>query len=128
MKEILFRGKYIINGEWIVGDSVMQNTCRGKCCLCMSKPGADWREVDPDTVGQYIGKLDMGENQIFEDDILYAFMAYGTEIGKVVYNTEAVGYYLETDEGLISFDELKSSDIVIVGNIYDNPNLLEAKK
>ena len=127
MREILYRGRSLNNGKWIIGDSIRQNTCRGKCCLCMSEPGADWGEVDPDTVGQYIGKLDMSKNQIFEGDILYAFMPYGTEIGKVVYNRKAAGYYLENNEGLIGFDELKSSDIVIVGNIYDNPDLLEVR-
>ncbi len=133
MREILSRAKSTEKmikpiGDWVYGFYVCMN---GKYKIYNKDfPMEGWSNcrVDPETVGQYIGKLDMSENQIFEGDILYAFMAYGTEIGKVVYNIEAAGYYLETDEGLIGFDELKSSDIVIVGNIYDNPNLLEVKE
>lgn len=55
MREILFRGKRKDNGEWVYGFY----TCVDELCfISLSQTYIDKVEVDPKTVGQYIGTND----------------------------------------------------------------------
>ena len=65
MREVLFRGKRLDNGEWIEGDLVhsvykVGDACVGKfgCTLWM-------HQVDPSTVGQYTGLNDKHDKPEF---------------------------------------------------------------
>ena len=120
MREILFRGKQKNNGEWIYGDLVTKQN------ICIAN---DWHEVirvDDETVGQYTGLTDKNGKKIFDDDIVKDIVG---GIYKVVYDTEYMRFAFEQDSikwGLEGFDSVM--DFEVIGNIYDNPELLGGAK
>lgn len=131
MREILFRGKPLGNWEWVYGFVVINkngecfikdtdyNINNGKCDLI---PAC----VDPETIGQYTGKKDCNGKRIFEGDIVVARIGYcgypnlkiNERILAVEYSVRFVGYLSE-----LSFGDVY--EIEIIGNIHDNPELLE---
>lgn len=120
MREILFRGKRKDNDEWIYGD--LWCNPYGKRAVCIVSPINDQgttggNEVDIETVGQYTGMHDKNGTKIFDGDIVVRYDANETEFG-IVYDLiyEGLGrhYY--------------SRDIEVIGNIFDNPELLENKE
>lgn len=136
MREILFRGKRIDNGEWIYGfyfyDSFYNKAyiTIGNYCMTASTIISNQRimnalEVDPNTVGQYTGLTDKNGTKIFEGDIV----KYGDTVHNVVFEqrngTAYFGLVYSTLETLSFgyYQDLKQ--IEVIGNIYDNPELLE---
>lgn len=129
MREILFRGKRVDNGEWvdgnIIGDSVIvpkgqEFEIEGNSIYVCTLTAYD---VVPETVGQYTGLTDKNGAKIFEGDILVTPFSYiGTVIDIVEYkngsfvrkNGRRKNPYLEN-----------GSASRIIGNIHDNPELLE---
>lgn len=134
MREILFRGKSIANGEWIVGNYAAPLPSNWGATIedAMNLPNLI-HTVNPDTVGQYTGTKDKHSRRIFEGDIVKIpdnYDIYGINAGEVYevyfgfggfrlkpkYRKNAKGFYLE-DDGVVE----------VIGNIYDNPELLEVE-
>ena len=87
-----------------------------------------WHYVDPETVGQYTGLKDKNGKEIFEGDIVatdfHDKKPYLIKYG--IHNYTDVGFYAK--DGNYRFpmpDSLKH--IIKIGNIYENPELLEVK-
>ena len=129
MREILFRGKRADNGEWEYGD--LWCNPYGKRVVCIVSPINDQgttggNEVDPETVGQYTGLTDKNGRKIFEGDIVER----GGRIWLVEYSNKYGQFMMTTytEKGVSwsrSFDLIPPDWCEVIGNIYDNPELLK---
>jgi uncharacterized phage protein (TIGR01671 family) len=125
MREILFRGKK--NDNWIYGDLINQypKIYIGSMGYVGDDIGYLEDEIIPETLGQYTGMKDKNGNKVFEGDI----------ISSTYYGNSPVEYYL--NRFTISYDfgkaeentDFNFSEVIyeVIGNIYDNPELLEVK-
>lgn len=136
MREILFRGqtrrygeKVKLNGEkiksnWVYGGIFPQNGDGDFAIIYQQKPTVEKYPVYADTVGQYTGLTDKNGTKIFEGDIV----KYGDTVHNVVFEqrngTAYFGLVYSTLETLSFgyYQDLKQ--IEVIGNIYDNPELL----
>ena len=129
MREIMFRGKRLDNGEWVEGDlahSVYKvgDTCVGKfgCTLGM-------HQVAPSTVGQYTGLKGKNGKRIFEGDIVKTSDI--THEGVIQIPGESFeiairkGCWVMVAGEDWDFLETNHECIKVIGNIHDNPELLK---
>ena len=130
MREILFRGKRVDNGEWIQGD-IVQFPVHGVVRIVEQESSYKDAEVDSDTVGQYTGLTDKNGKKIFEGDILKIYEGSeddGYKIRKVYSYGGVLCVDYETSEWDFNALAFLDSDNVftfeVIGNIYDNPELV----
>ena len=119
MREILFRGKRFMDGNWVDGSLFIdEKKDKHEILVGYVNYRVGW-EVDPNTVGQFIGMLDRNGHKIFEGDIL---------------NVDGETYACKFDEcnfefGLVNYKEsfgiaYATLNMKVIGNIHDNPELL----
>ena len=136
MRKILFRGKRIDNGEWLEGFYTASYDYWGDFNHHIETTQHETKVssgyfVDPSTVGQYTGLTDKNGKKIFEGDICrntkngetFSVKWHGTMAG-FVWNKR------RKDVSLYDFGELfRAFDkYEVIGNIHDNPELLEESK
>lgn len=137
MSERKYRGKRVDNGEWVYGAYFCLHHNDGRqhihhfiipdnTQIPKEKPiGEIQVEVDPATVGQYTGLKDKNGVEICEGDIV----TFNNNNFKVVYKQDR--YYIgwvATDEGENCYIHIWYDDIEVLGNIYDNPEMLRQWK
>ena len=134
VRTIIFRGKRIDNGEWVCGFIVKMF---GTYHIIDKDDENTAYEVIPETVGQHTGLKDKNGKRIFEGDILsipfeedrspYEENSIYYENGEVYFDTERYGWYVRFREynDEISLWEYDNTDIEVISNIYDNPELLK---
>lgn len=134
MRDILFRGKRLDNGEWIYGLLTIEHFVnmgvdieKAYCIKEIPKaPGVSylWVKVNPETIGQYTGLTDKNGKRIFEGDVV----KYGDTIHTTVFEqrngTAYFGLVYSAFETLPfgHYQDLKQ--IEIIGNIHDNPEFI----
>ena len=127
MRKVLFRGKDI-HGKWHYGDYleesksgkypalepmhyIAKKVCRGEL------PELKW--IIPETRGEFTGLTDKNGTKIFEGDIL----KWKHSILEVVYIDD--GYYARNLYEIDALgDFLETPCAEVIGNIHDNPELL----
>jgi uncharacterized phage protein (TIGR01671 family) len=130
MREYLFRGKGIDNGEWVYGD--LWCNPYGKRKVCIVSPINDQgttggNAVNPETVGQYTGMLDKNGTKIFEGDICnFSNRSDIDNYGVVVYDADETEFGIDYGSTYLGLGRhYHSRDVEVIGNIYDNPELLK---
>lgn len=136
-REILFRGKRIKNGEWIEG-YYRYIPCINRHSILPTNPKNEQEEypIILETVGQYTGLTDKNGKKIFEGDIvrcssgIYGEVKFGLYPAAFSFSDKNQGFYVEFPEDSLYRKELGywRNAVVVVGNIYDNPELLEDKE
>lgn len=133
MREILFRGKRVDNGKWIFGD--LRHIFHGEYRTHIVdnsnglNNGVCGLEVDPSTIGQFTGLTDRNDIKIFEGDIINYNDWWDEWSGVVKYDSNDAQFIVWfTDDDIADFGSLCYGDCNVVGNIYDNPELLEVNE
>jgi uncharacterized phage protein (TIGR01671 family) len=120
MREILFRGKRVDNGEWIYGDLLTPTDIMNVWEISENTGMGDRYDIDPETVGQYTGLTDKNGKKIFEGDIIKDRF---DDIGQIEYKPKSSAFIVKDWEtGYVLWFE---KDIEVIGNIHDNPELLK---
>lgn len=145
MREILFKAKRIDNGEWIVGclinldddtyriaTSCLQNEADELLLVCSY-------EVDPSTICQFTGLTDKNGQKIWENDVVKCIDKNSDSefIAVVEFGNPnsfySWGYQLKHIKGdepnldiLLWIDmEETGATCEVIGNLFDNPELLK---
>jgi uncharacterized phage protein (TIGR01671 family) len=129
MRDIKFRGKREFDCEWVFGDLLQYES--GEAAIFSTKLshyGCEATEiykrdnVIPETIGQYTGLTDKNGKEIYEGDIIKTFTNGSPFIGEVYYEDaqwfgaqDYLGYAIEFGKA------------EIIGNQYENPELLEGQ-
>ena len=132
MRDILFRGKRIDNGVWVYGfyfkEAINNEDKQGFEYLSFIKAayGDHYKdyEVDPKTVGQYIGEKDTKEQKIFEGDkYLNSWNSPAVVTWRTKAEREITGHgssELVITSGFVL--DYVPDGIEIIGNVYEANN------
>ena len=131
MRTIKFRGLY--SGTWVYGNLILGKIENKEFAQIENTEFEDYQNwaVDTETVGQFTGLLDKNGKEIYESDVVRvdddwdkygmtageSYEVYFNEGGfrlKPKYDKNARGYWLEDN-----------NEFEIIGNIYENPELIE---
>lgn len=136
MREILFRGKRADSGEWVEGDLLQikyYNKPIIECKIMPQAPVSSAYPVLPETVGQYTGLTDKNGVRIFEGDICKFKRFNDVHVGEIVFNVTTASFIMWYQSIVGAYGEKATQkmllsvcdDIEVIGNIHDNPELLE---
>ena len=148
MREILFRGKRIDNGEWVFGSLLIDGEAHkpaSKENISFSKhyivPETDADNIQtrfndgafylntiayhiiPETVGQFTGLTDKNGKKIFEGDIVQGKDRLEKHLEVFGYIDHKNGSFVITGDFMTHYRWL-DYDVEVIGNIHDNPELL----
>jgi hypothetical protein len=138
-REILYRGKSIVTGEWVESMTIATGTIKRKMYnVYMEVAPNDWKGVIPETVGELVKKIngvrffvgDIGRTK--DEAQIVIILSWIESYGMYAWLTPEECKQLQT--GNLNFDEIifwnyafsddSANDIEIIGNIHDNPELL----
>ncbi len=118
-REILFRAKTVYDEhEWVEGYYIKAyNTIKDDiptASIIVDKNG--WNEIDPKTLGQFTGLWDKNGVRIYEGDIVV-----NTSKNSLSNRPHAVEFH--PNDGYVYTEPVREP--LVIGNIYDNPELIE---
>lgn len=140
MREILFRGKRVDNGEWVEGNYEWYH--KPEKYIISNPYTGETKGVLPETVGQYTGLTDKNGKKIFEGDIITtttldtgdeqkAVVGFGNFIDENN-DDEYIGFYIEFDGIKTTITQLAMEEVKdrfeVIGNKWDNPELLKGEE
>ena len=140
MREILFKAKRIDNGEWIEGSLIDLDIDSGYCYIVQPYKKASilpiiflitdrMKLVDPETLCQFTGLYDKNGKRIWENDILMAHLdkSYPEDTTYETVEWGVAGWVTHEANSIDRqyLDEFDLEHFEVVGNIFDNPELLQ---
>ena len=123
-RTIRFRGKTKVGKEWVYGYVyeaqifIDGNPCQDVMII-------DDFTVIPETIGQFTGLTDKNGKEIYEGDVVASVNYDGTISKNIVFyhdGNQGYGCYLPFGNDM---DSCMGSDVKVIGNIHDNPELLK---
>ncbi len=143
-REHLFKSKRAHNGEWIEGVPYDNFMICGMNLIWLDEevpmsecPEFDYVEIDPETVGRYTGRTDKNGMKIFEGDILrcvseYCDDTYITEVwaegNTLCVDIHGYDFDYTAIDFAVEYWRNDGYEIEVIGNVHDNPELLEVKQ
>lgn len=139
MREILFKAKQIDNGEWIEGSLIDLDIDSGYCYIVQPYKKASilpiiflitdrMKLVDPETLCQFTGICDKNGNRIWENDVVWLVCDGKEHIYQIVWDNSELDFKAtkgEENYGTHYEYLLCCEEIEVIGNIFDNPELLQ---
>lgn len=143
----MFTGE-LKQGKWCYGGIFAPHTDPKGFAVIYGSEGGDVEPVTGaslekfpvyrDTVGEYTGVTDKNDKRIFEDDIArvkfegkyYLGQIQRDPLGSFIFVARSFGWvplYMLADDSLRQLSGRKLTAIEVIGNIYDNPELLDGQ-
>lgn len=135
----LFKAKRIANGDWLVGYVVKYGyTGREKYYIVPSYASDLYAiEIEPSTICQCTGLKDKNGKLIWENDVVKRnFRLYSSETkyeekenkGIVKYDSDFARFGYQCSVFAMLGGSKKHDTLEVIGNIFDNPELLESEE
>ncbi len=128
-REILFKAKRIIDGEWVEGDLIHSLYKIGDVCVGNFGNGNGIYQVDEKTICQYTGLTDKNGNKIWENDLIECKTAIHHFISQIEWDEWCKGFmFQDTKNSACGLDAIGDcgcyKNFEVIGNIFDNPELM----
>ena len=130
----LFKAKRTDNEEWVTGSLI---TCEDGTCKIATRYLDDSAniailicvyDVDRDTICQCTGLKDKNGKLIWENDIV-VYRDFTEEKYVIAWKQdEACFEYQQYGCSIMNFEQLSGCEVEVIGNIFDNAELLESEE
>ncbi|MCC8160099.1 MAG: YopX family protein [Oscillospiraceae bacterium] len=126
MRTILFRGKCDFGPDWKYGYLTAKKFEDGVLLYILTDYMAKY-SIIPNTIGQYTGLDDKNGKPIYEGDIV-KLKDNEDDTGVIKWADGEAMFMFKADTWCTDFDHIDCEDVEVIGNIHDNPELLEVEK
>ena len=133
MREIIFKAKRKDNGEWVEGyycKTTIGNDVRPSDVIFVPFKVSrneewGWMKVDFDTICQFTELTDKNGQKIWENDILELPGEDGYFVCE--WEEDTARFVMNGDKIIVDFDNYWGYQVEVIGNIFDNEELLEVE-
>lgn len=138
----LCKAKRADNGEWVTGYYVKGLDMYDKEVHLIFEPATifysngetdGWNEIDPSTICQCTGSKDKNGNLIWENDIIECKDGKHNFQTQIEWDAYCAGFiFQDTETSAVELDAITAnglySESKVIGNIFDNPELIESEE